>query len=152
MDHESKKPKYRPVPPVSGQWKKGQSGNPAGRPKRKPFLESLNRVMAALDPNGDGDAALDRLNAAMYARAAQGDVASYKELRDMVDGKIPQVNAIGGAEDLPAIKAIAWMDTLSVDLDAIEHKPEPAALEGSTTDAAPRDDDGTAGPKDEDPS
>ena len=129
MDQGDEKPRYRPVPPAAGQWKKGQSGNPAGRPPVKRFRASLDHVLKALDPEGDGDAALNKLNAAMYARAMQGDVSAYKELRDMVDGKIPQVNAIGGASELPPIRAISWLDPLEV----IQHEPEPPALEGSTS-------------------
>lgn len=34
MEHDDDKPGYR-KPPKSGQFKKGQSGNPRGRPKRK---------------------------------------------------------------------------------------------------------------------
>jgi hypothetical protein len=92
-----------PPPPVAGRWKPGQSGNPSGRPKRKPITEGLQRLFAKLS-----DEDVEEYNQALFKKAAQGDVAAYKEVSDRVEGKIPQ--AIGGTDELPAIKGFAWID------------------------------------------
>lgn len=90
-----------PSPPHSGRWKPGQSGNPGGRPKTKPFKEALQRVIERL--GGPDEAA-----AALFARAITGDVAAFKECADRLDGKVP--TPVGGTDDLPPIKGFAWLD------------------------------------------
>jgi len=93
----------RPAPPISGRWKPGQSGNPAGRPKTKPFKEALQRIIEAAGPQE-----LDRVAAALFARAQTGDVAAIREVGDRMDGKVPQ--SIGGSDELPPIQGFAWID------------------------------------------
>jgi hypothetical protein len=136
MNQGDDKPKYRPVPPVSGQWKPGVSGNPAGRPKSKPFKMALQELIDN-NPQALGVAA-----AALMARAHTGDVAAIQRVQDTLDGKIPQVTSIGGSEDLPAIRAITWLDAL-VPPPEEPHLVEGPVLEGST---AQQNDDGTREP------
>lgn len=100
-----------------GQWKPGQSGNPNGRPKMRPYKESLDRILAAIG-QGDGAKALDQLNAAMFAKAMNGDVAAYKEIADRYEGKVP--TPIGGTDELPAIKGFAWIDGTESEPQSIE--------------------------------
>ncbi len=90
-------------PPVSGRWKPGQSGNPSGRPKKKPLTEALQRVLAKLS-----DDERDILCKEMITKLASGDVAAFKEVADRVEGKVP--TPVGGTDDLPAIKGFAWLD------------------------------------------
>ncbi len=93
-------------------WKPGQSGNPAGRPKSKPFKDALLKAIQELGLEGAAKA--------LVAKANEGDVGALRELADRLDGKVPQ--AIGGTDELPAIKGIGWL--------------EPTALSESTTDPA----------------
>ena len=90
-----------------GQWRPGQSGNPSGRPKSKPFKEALERALKALGEK-DYDKGLDHIAAAMAAKAMSGDMAAAKEIADRIDGKVP--TAIGGTDELPSIKGFAWLD------------------------------------------
>ena len=90
-----------------GRWKPGQSGNPGGRPKSRPFKEALDRILKA-SGNGDPEAGLDRIAAAMVAKAEAGDVAAYKEIADRYEGKVP--TPIGGTDELPAVRGITWLD------------------------------------------
>lgn len=68
----------------------GQSGNPGGRPKTKPFHEAL--LMEALSAEkGEPCQALPgslRWNARQLLD--KGDVQTIKELADRFDGKVPQ--------------------------------------------------------------
>lgn len=84
-------------PPITGRWKPGQSGNPSGRPKTKPFKEALQNL---IDKVGLNDAAT-----ALVAKANTGDVAAIKEIADRLDGKVPQ--AIGGSEELGPVE-VTW--------------------------------------------
>ena len=87
--------------PSSDTWfKPGQSGNPAGRPKSKPFRDALNE---AIKEQGLLPAAQ-----ALVAKANSGDVAALKELADRIDGKVP-TPVVGGGEDDEAVKlVVSW--------------------------------------------
>jgi ribosomal protein L17 len=77
--------------PVATQWKPGQSGNPAGRPKSLTLSEAYRRELAKVDPHD----ALKRtfaevLAEQMIVKASKGDVAALKEIADRVEGKAKQ--------------------------------------------------------------
>lgn len=86
------------------QFKPGQSGNPGGRPKTKPFKDALKR---AVEASGDDTKKLDALALALYSKALEGDVSALKEIADRLDGKVPQGH-IGGEEGDPDIK-VSWL-------------------------------------------
>jgi hypothetical protein len=70
------------------QFKKGQSGNPGGRPKGSISLVNLIRRRLTENPEL-ADAIADNL----IALAAQGDqkaINAIREILDRVDGKVPQ--------------------------------------------------------------
>ena len=85
-------------------FKPGQSGNPGGRPKTKPFRDALRRAVEAA---GDDTQRLDMVALALYSKALEGDVSAIKEVADRLDGKVPQ-GIIGGDEDDPEIK-VSWL-------------------------------------------
>lgn len=78
---------------------KGQSGNPGGRPKTKPFADALRMELAALDENDPK--ALRGLAKKLLTLAVEGDntLAAIKEVADRLDGKPAQ--AIENGEDGP---------------------------------------------------
>jgi hypothetical protein len=81
------------MPTEDTQWKPGQSGNPAGRPKTKPFKDALKKLIE--------ERGLDGAAEALYAKAMTGDVPALKEIADRLDGKVPQ--AIVGDDEGDAI-------------------------------------------------
>jgi len=107
-----------------GRWKPGQSGNPGGRPKSRPFKEALDRILKA-SGDGDPEKGLDKIAAAMVAKAETGDVAAYKEIADRYEGKVP--TPIGGTDELPSIKGFAWLDPTQEETPA---QSDNASLEG----------------------
>ena len=94
----------RPEPPVETRFKPGQSGNPNGRPKSKPFADALR---AALKAAGDDSKTLETVAQALVTKANTGDVAAIKEIADRLDGKVPQ-GLIGGEEGDPEIR-VSWL-------------------------------------------
>lgn len=77
-------------------WQTGQSGNPSGRVRSKPFAETLNRALAQGSPER-----LRRIAEALLDKAADGDLAAIKEVADRLDGKTPQSLSIGNDDGQP---------------------------------------------------
>ncbi len=68
-------------------WKKGQSGNPAGKPKGARNRATIIReLLEAKATDGDGQIA-DQLTRALIKKAAEGDVMAFRELFDSAYGK-----------------------------------------------------------------
>ena len=94
-------------------FQQGQSGNPGGRPKSKPFKEAL-LIEALAAERGDACEAKPgslRWNARQLLN--QGDVSSIRELADRLDGKVPQ--AIVGDDEQDAINVVARIERIIVD-------------------------------------
>jgi hypothetical protein len=68
-------------------FKKGQSGNPNGRPKLPDLKEAMAKLLAE---EKDGKTALDAILAALRAKAAKGDVRAAQELLDRGFGRSKQ--------------------------------------------------------------
>ena len=67
-------------------WQPGQSGNPGGRPKRKPITELYEQILA--DPE-----AVEELRSAIRKAIKTGQMAMVLQLREMTDrveGKVTQ--------------------------------------------------------------
>jgi hypothetical protein len=75
-DHKNLKP-----------FKKGQSGNPNGRPKMPDLSEAISKVLA---DEKDGKTALDAVLMALRNKAVKGDVRAAQELLDRAFGKSKQ--------------------------------------------------------------
>lgn len=83
---------------------KGQSGNPGGRPKEKPWADALRAALSELD--ADGIKKLRKVAEAMVNKALEGDVPAIKEIGDRLDGKAVQAlaNEDGGPLQISIIR------------------------------------------------
>lgn len=85
----------------------GQSGNPGGRPKSRPFKDALDRAIKAAGEGDEGAFTLDDIAKALLTKAKSGDVPAIKELAERYDGKVPQSVAVD--EDSGPLKLeISW--------------------------------------------
>lgn len=78
---------------VEAQWKPGQSGNPSGRPKKKPITEMYERLLA--DPKN-----IEAIEAAVAKALSKGQMAmvlQLKEMTDRVEGKVSQPVEVEGS-------------------------------------------------------
>ena len=81
----------RPLPPMETRWKKGESGNPRGRPKKKDSLtdalrELLNEAcLTDAEKRSWGELFVH----SRLRQALKGDAMAAKEIWDRHDGKIP---------------------------------------------------------------
>ena len=77
---------------------KGQSGNPAGRPKKLPDLDKL--LIEILSEEKDGRTALAAMLLAMRAKAIKGDTTAFEKLIERAYGKAPVVSVnVNGTSD-----------------------------------------------------
>jgi hypothetical protein len=102
-------------------FEKGQSGNPGGRAKDRPFKDALRLAIN----RADGDKTkLARIAEALVDKAVEGDVAAATFVADRVEGKPTQV--IAGDEENPLFPVAALRDLLAAKLDRVaDAKPAP---------------------------
>jgi hypothetical protein len=77
------------IPPEHSKFKKGESGNPNGRPKKLPEIAVL--LANVLGKEGkDGMTAAEEILMALHARAKKGDTRAAEVLLDRAYGKPKQ--------------------------------------------------------------
>jgi hypothetical protein len=83
--------KKKPLPEAAKpfMFKPGQSGNPGGRPKKKPVTDAYARLMS-------NPAHADEMAKALYSQALAGNVQAARELREGIEGKAMQAIRMDG--------------------------------------------------------
>lgn len=104
---------------IEPRWKKGESGNPAGRPKGsrnrstivKEWLEVKEKVKNPITGQTEELEQQDIMTLALINKARKGDVYAYKELMDSAYDKVRQsVDHTTNGKDIN-IPIIAWDKT-----------------------------------------
>src|SRR3990172_12193824 len=94
--------KRRPSPPLASRWKKGVSGNPRGRPKKRDSLTSLLKEEIAKICPADREKRTwkELIVRATLQLAMKGNATALKEVWERLDGKVLQTEKVqfGGAE------------------------------------------------------
>ena len=85
-------------------WKPGQSGNPGGRPRTRPFTDELTRLLEHDAPNANGKSWAMVIAEALLRKARKGDVRAFSVLVNRIEGKphqsvVVDVNANMGLAD-----------------------------------------------------
>ncbi len=96
-----KQPGYKNL--KRGRWKKGESGNPNGRPKKDICLTSLLKKLLDEVPEGEkGGRTWAQLIALVLVRGAlKGDRFLIEMVLERVDGKVPQPLQHSGPNEGP---------------------------------------------------
>jgi hypothetical protein len=78
----------RKLPPEmeATKWQKGQSGNPSGRPKKKPITEMYERILN----NPEHLAAIEAATVSALKKGNMAMVLQLREITDRVEGKVSQ--------------------------------------------------------------
>lgn len=84
-------------------WPKGLSGNPGGRPKRKPIEEELLRLIDERAGPKDGRTHARKIAEAVLKAAGQGNVKAFVAVAERVDGKVPQAVQLAGKDSGPLL-------------------------------------------------
>lgn len=92
----------RPLPPAERRWKKGVSGNPRGRPKKRDSLTNLLREeIGKICPADREKRTWEHLIVrATLQLAMKGNATALKGVWERLDGKVLQVEKVqfGGAD------------------------------------------------------
>ena len=80
-------------------FKKGQSGNPNGRPKKLPHLEEL--LADILGEDKEGITAAEAILRALRAKATKGDIRAAEVLLERAYGKAKQGIELSGTNEGP---------------------------------------------------
>jgi hypothetical protein len=95
---------------IQPRWQKGESGNPAGKPKGtrnrstivREWLEVQQSVKNPITGEQEVLEQQDIMTLALIKKAREGDVNAYRELMDSAHGK--QTNQIEGSMHLTGLK------------------------------------------------
>lgn len=114
---------------TNGQWQKGQSGNPNGRPKGKTLSESYRQALLKPVPDGSGLTYADSIALALVRRAARGDARAAKALADpMAELRQPLLNEeIARADRKRKHQPVRWSG--DPDLESSEPQAPPIVRE-----------------------
>jgi hypothetical protein len=73
---------------IEPRWKKGETGNPNGRPRKLPELDKL--LADVMGEEKDGLSAAEAILKALRAKATKGDIRAAEVLLDRAYGKAKQ--------------------------------------------------------------
>jgi len=139
--------KGRPLPPIEYRWKKGVSGNPRGRPKKKDRLTDLLRdelkKICPTDPEKRTWGEL--LVRGLVHLALKGNIPAFKEILDRHDGKEARTDSGTGRKGWdsksPAERASLSREAQNAirDIYGLPHIAEEQEKEDSPKDPEPED-------------
>lgn len=99
-------------------FKKGQSGNPGGRPKRQPITEAYREIADHIFKGNVNDLKIPE--GATFAQAAawtqfiqaivKRDTRAINEIADRLEGKPNQRVELSGADDAPPVRIAEGLD------------------------------------------
>ena len=77
-------------------WKKGECGNPKGRPKGSGITDKLKKILDEPAKEGSDMTTAEVLARAAIKAAAKGDHRFFKEILDRVEGKVKDKVEVDG--------------------------------------------------------
>jgi type II secretory pathway component GspD/PulD (secretin) len=89
-------------PPKHSQFKKGESGNPKGKPKGvehsstrlRRLLELSQKMKNPVTGEDEDFTVAEQMDLALIIKARKGDVLAYREILDRLEGKSKQITDI----------------------------------------------------------
>jgi hypothetical protein len=99
------------VPPVEHRWRKGQSGNPGGRPKGQSITAALRE---ALQREHNGRTVAQHLADQIIKEALRGKFPFAKEVLDRADGKVTDNHDVNISGVPPADSVLRLTDEQKV--------------------------------------
>jgi hypothetical protein len=86
-DNRRRNGKFAPGNKAGKQFEPGESGNPAGRPKRTRLTDALTVKLAENAPGASEETIAERIAQALVDEALNGNVQAIREIGDRTEGK-----------------------------------------------------------------
>lgn len=87
---QTRKNKFPPGNKIGNRFKKGQSGNPNGRPKRTRLTDALREKLQQDAPDAPEQTVAEIIADVLIREAKSGNVQAIKEIADRTEGKPAQ--------------------------------------------------------------
>lgn len=87
---QTQRNKFPPGNKVGNRFKKGETGNPAGRPKLTKLTEALREQLAQTLPDAPERTVAEAIARALIRAACSGNVHAAREIADRTEGKPKQ--------------------------------------------------------------
>jgi hypothetical protein len=87
---QTQKNKFSPGNKVGNRFKKGETGNPSGRPKLTKLTEALREQLAETLPDAPEETIAESIARALIKEAKNGNVQAAREIADRTEGKPKQ--------------------------------------------------------------
>ena len=87
---QTQKNKFPPGNKIGNRFKKGETGNPQGRPKLTKLTEALREQLAEINPDAPEETIAEQIARALISEAKTGNVQAIREIADRTEGKPKQ--------------------------------------------------------------
>ena len=87
---QTQKNKFSPGNKVGNRFKKGETGNPSGRPKLTKLTEALREQLAETLPDAPEETIAESIARELIKEAKSGNVQAAREIADRTEGKPKQ--------------------------------------------------------------
>lgn len=87
---QTQKNKFPPGNTIGNRFKKGETGNPNGRPKLTKLTDALREQLAETNPDAPEETVAEQIARALISEAKTGNVQAIREIADRTEGKPKQ--------------------------------------------------------------
>jgi hypothetical protein len=82
--------KFAPGNKTGNRFKKGETGNPNGRPRLTRLTDALREQLAEINPDAPEETIAEQIARALISEAKSGNVQAIREIGDRTEGKPKQ--------------------------------------------------------------
>jgi hypothetical protein len=100
---QTQKNKFPPGNKIGNRFKKGETGNPNGRPKLTKLTDALRRQLAEIAPDAPEETIAEQIARALISEAKLGNIAAIREVFDRSEGKAPLTLDVGNKDGEPMV-------------------------------------------------
>ncbi len=100
---QTQKNKFAPGNKIGNRFKKGESGNSAGRPRLTKLTDALREQLAETNPDAPEETIAEQIARALISEAKLGNVQAIREVFDRSEGKAPLTLDVGNKDGEPML-------------------------------------------------
>ncbi len=102
-EKQTVKGKFAPGNKIGNRFKKGETGNPSGRPKLTKVTEALREQLAESMPGAPEETIAEAVVRSLLKEAVKGNIAAIKEVFDRSVGRSPLTIDTGNKDGEPLL-------------------------------------------------